>query len=211
MPNWFVTHELFPSTHLLIRQQTVTNSMALLSGVLICKRCRKLVKRGYRQETRLCVCLCRFNPCTVNWKTVKSFHICPAWFACTISISLLVHGCIIAYFFGCWEKVIAFKIIANGFMVYVCLCMFQVALLCAGFLDPNGPNCHAQEEFGASWNGPWRDRVTKYRWSMLDVRPCRSTKTRCSSRTRMQSRRTLLWNKIFEQSRFFPCYRTSAL
>jgi len=123
----------------------------------------------------VCVCLCRFNPCTVNWKIVKSFHICPAWFACTISISLLVHGCIIAYFFGCWEKVIAFKIIANGFMVYVCLCMFQVALLCAGFLDPNGPNCHAQEEFGASWNGPWRDRVTKYRWSMLDVRPCRST------------------------------------
>jgi hypothetical protein len=43
-----------------------------------------------------------------------------------------------------------------GFMVYVCLCLFQVALLCAGF-HPNGPNCHlqrvsrhAQEEFGAS-------------------------------------------------------------
>ena len=36
-------------------------------------------------------------------------------------------------------------------------------------------------------------------------------KTRCSPRTRMQSRRTLLWNKLFEQSTFFPCYRTSAL
>ena len=36
-------------------------------------------------------------------------------------------------------------------------------------------------------------------------------KTRCSTRTRMQSRRTLLWNKLFEQSTFFPCYRTSAL
>jgi hypothetical protein len=36
-------------------------------------------------------------------------------------------------------------------------------------------------------------------------------KTRCSPRTRMQSRRTLLSNKLFEQSTFFPCYRTSAL
>jgi hypothetical protein len=37
-------------------------------------------------------------------------------------------------------------------------------------------------------------------------------KTRCSPRTRMQSRRTLLWNKLFEQScTCFPCYRTSAL
>ena len=35
--------------------------------------------------------------------------------------------------------------------------------------------------------------------------------TRCSPRTRMQSRRTLLWNKLFEQSTCFPCYRTIAL
>ena len=33
---------------------------------------------------------------------------------------------------------------------------------------------------------------------------------RCSPRTRMQSCRTLLWNKLIEQSIFFPCYRTSA-
>ena len=35
-------------------------------------------------------------------------------------------------------------------------------------------------------------------------------KTRCSPRTRMQSRRTLLWNKLFEQSwTISPCYRTT--
>ena len=34
------------------------------------------------------------------------------------------------------------------------------------------------------------------------------SKTRCSPRTRMQSRRTLVWNKLFEQScTFCPCYR----
>ena len=34
---------------------------------------------------------------------------------------------------------------------------------------------------------------------------------RCSPRTRMQSRRTLLWNTLFEQSTCFPCCRTTAL
>ena len=39
-----------------------------------------------------------------------------------------------------------------------------------------------------------------------------SKKTRCNPRTRMQSRKTLLWNKLFEQfCTFFPCYGTSAL
>ena len=37
-------------------------------------------------------------------------------------------------------------------------------------------------------------------------------KSRCSPRTRMHSRRTVLWNKLFEQScTFFPCYRTTRL
>ena len=36
-------------------------------------------------------------------------------------------------------------------------------------------------------------------------------KTRCTPQTRMQSQRTLLWNKLFQQSTFFPCYRTIAL
>ena len=48
----------------------------------------------------------------------------------------------------------------------------------------------------------------------LDVFPIPSWtwKTRCSPRTRMQSRRTLLWNQLLGQScTFFPCYRTSEL
>ena len=37
-------------------------------------------------------------------------------------------------------------------------------------------------------------------------------KTRCSPRTRMQPRRTHLWNKLLEQScAFSPCYRTNAM
>ena len=39
-------------------------------------------------------------------------------------------------------------------------------------------------------------------WHAFDLQV--DYKTRCSPRTRMQSRRTLLWNKLFEQSTCFP-------
>ena len=49
-------------------------------------------------------------------------------------------------------------------------------------------------------------------WGIVVPAALRKGKTRCSPRTRMQSRRTLLWTKLFGQScTFFPCYRTSAL
>ena len=66
--------------------------------------------------------------------------------------------------------------------------------------SPMSIHCHWNPNLGFVWV------CLQWSWHVIP------TKTRCSPRTRMQSRRTLLWNKLFEQScTFFPCYRTSAL
>ena len=134
--NWFVIHELFPSTHLLIRQQTVTNSMALLSGLLICKRCRKLVKRGYtgNTHTHVCVCLCRFNPCTVNWKIVKSFtfarHDLPAQ-SQSVCLFMVVSSQAFLDVGKRWLLLRSLHQMDLWFMyVYVCLCMLMYVSGC---------------------------------------------------------------------------------
>ena len=65
-----------------------------------------------------------------------------------------------------------------------------------------------------SWRAPNRSRMSIANSSPIRLREkswWELGKTRCSPRTRMQSRRTLLSNKLFEQSTFFPCDRTSAL
>ena len=57
------------------------------------------------------------------------------------------------------------------------------------------------KEYGKHGNKQWEP------WKTLLWKTCETLETRCSPRTRIQSRKTLLWNTWFEQScTFFPVH-----